>query len=176
MASDGTPEDRRIGENVRVLRGELSQQAVADAMRERGWKWSQATVWSVEKGERPLRLAEAEALAHVLKAPTVASLLSPPEEAYREIALRRTATAYQAIVSATREFLEARDELGADEIRVGGQVAPRVWITETIRRWLENEHGPEDAVAEARLDYEIAVDAERRRSEGPDVAGEGHDG
>ena len=158
------------------MRGDRSQQSVADAMRERGWKWSQATVWSVEKGERPLRLAEAEALAQVLKAPTVASLLSSPEEAYREVALRRTAAAYRAIVKATREFLDARDELGADQILVGGQVAPRTWITEGIKSWLENDRGPEDAVAEARLEWEIEIEADRRRYEGRDVAGDGDDG
>lgn len=165
-----------IGQTVSALRGQRTQQSVADAMRELGWKWSQATVWSVEKGERPLRLAEAEALAHVLNAPTVASLLSSREEAYREVALRKTAEAYRAIVSATREFLDARDELGADEIRVGGEVAPRTWVTEAIKHWLDNDRGPEDAVAEARLDYEIEIDAERRRYEGLDLTGDGHDG
>lgn len=45
----------------------MSQQALADLMRARGWKWSQATVWAVEKGERPLRLAEATDLAELLK-------------------------------------------------------------------------------------------------------------
>lgn len=52
--------------NVARLRGERSQKGVADAMRERGWKWSQATVWAIEKGERPLRLVEADDLATVL--------------------------------------------------------------------------------------------------------------
>lgn len=36
-------------------------------MKERGLKWSQATVWNVERGERPLRLAEARVLVDVLK-------------------------------------------------------------------------------------------------------------
>ena len=58
--------DQDVGQAVARLRGERTQQAIADAMRERGWKWSQATVWSVEKGERPLRLREAAVLASVL--------------------------------------------------------------------------------------------------------------
>lgn len=57
--------ERQIGEAVAKLRGDTSQQAVAESMRLRGWKWSQATVWSVEKGDRPLRLAEAQDLANV---------------------------------------------------------------------------------------------------------------
>ena len=56
----------RIGAAVHALRGPASQQSVADAMRHRGWRWSQATVWSVETGRRPLRLAEARDLAEIL--------------------------------------------------------------------------------------------------------------
>lgn len=59
-------DDRRIGENLARLRGSLTQQALANEMRLRGWKWSQATVWSVEKAERPLRLAEALDVADIL--------------------------------------------------------------------------------------------------------------
>jgi hypothetical protein len=58
--------DKQIGQNLIRLRGGRSQQDVADEMRELGWRWSQATVWSVEKGERPLRLSEAGDLASVL--------------------------------------------------------------------------------------------------------------
>lgn len=58
--------DHDIGRNVARLRAGLSQQSLADKMRERGWKWSQATVWAVEKGDRPLRFAEAVDLARVL--------------------------------------------------------------------------------------------------------------
>ncbi|UTT52311.1 helix-turn-helix domain-containing protein [Microbacterium maritypicum] len=58
--------DEQIGENLTKLRGEMSQKDLATAMRGRGWKWSQATVWSIEKGERPLRLAEAVDVAWIL--------------------------------------------------------------------------------------------------------------
>lgn len=57
----------------------MSQKDLADAMRARGFKWSQATVWAVEKGERPLRLTEAEGLAAILRInPDL--LLATPEE------------------------------------------------------------------------------------------------
>ncbi len=59
-------EDKRVGENVATLRGDMTQKALADAMRERGHKWSQATVWAVEKGDRPLKLVEAKDLAFIL--------------------------------------------------------------------------------------------------------------
>lgn len=72
--------DRIIGENVARVRAAAnrSQADVADEMRRKGFKWSQATVWSVEKGERPLRLAEAEALAAVLDDSRVSDFLSAP--------------------------------------------------------------------------------------------------
>ena len=58
-------DDDLIGHNLTVLRGSMSQKELADRMRKLGFKWSQATVWSIEKGERPLRLTESEALGSV---------------------------------------------------------------------------------------------------------------
>lgn len=62
--------DELIGQAVMRLRQSrnLTQQSIADLMRERGFRWSQATVWSVESGERPLRLHEAFALTDGLEA------------------------------------------------------------------------------------------------------------
>ena len=57
--------DARIGKRLQELRGEMSQAALAAAMAERGHKWSQATVWSVEQGKRPIRLAEADDVASI---------------------------------------------------------------------------------------------------------------
>ncbi|GAA4342084.1 helix-turn-helix domain-containing protein [Microbacterium rhizosphaerae] len=58
-------DDELIGRNLTVLRGTMSQKELAERMRKLGFKWSQATVWSIEKGERPLRLTESEALGSV---------------------------------------------------------------------------------------------------------------
>lgn len=58
--------DQLIGANLAKLRGDRSQQWLADAMREAGFDWAQATVWSIEKGKRPIRLAEGEAAARTL--------------------------------------------------------------------------------------------------------------
>jgi transcriptional regulator with XRE-family HTH domain len=57
--------DEQIGRNLSALRGDMSQKDLADRMRRRGFKWSQATVWAIEKGERPLRVTEAEAIGDV---------------------------------------------------------------------------------------------------------------
>ncbi len=58
--------DERIGRNLQHLRGEMSQSALASAMKERGWRWSQPTVAAIEKGERSLKLAETADLADLL--------------------------------------------------------------------------------------------------------------
>ena len=59
--------DQRIGRNIQALRGDMTQSDLAAGMRERGWKWTQPTVTSVEKGDRPLRLAEAVSLSEILE-------------------------------------------------------------------------------------------------------------
>ena len=59
--------EETIGRNLAQMRksGAWSQSDIANHMRELGFKWSQATVWSVETGERPLRLTEAVCLAEL---------------------------------------------------------------------------------------------------------------
>lgn len=64
--TDERARQEAIGKTVAVWRGTMSQKALADAMRSRGHKWSQSTVWSVEAGTRPLRLTEAQDLALLL--------------------------------------------------------------------------------------------------------------
>lgn len=115
--------DQAIGRALSVARGDaFSQQAVADAMRQRGWKWSQATVWSVEKGERPLRLAEAEDLAYILGR-ELGELLAQPEEVEVVHGMDRVATAISDIVASAEDYLDALDELAfcLDELRQTGQ-------------------------------------------------------
>lgn len=56
----------QIGTNLLNYRGDMSQTELAGIMRGLGFKWSQATVWAIEKGERSLRLEEAEAVARCL--------------------------------------------------------------------------------------------------------------
>lgn len=58
--------DATIGQNLQRLRGEMSQTTLANTMKERGHRWTQPTVVAVEKGERPLRLAEAVDIASIL--------------------------------------------------------------------------------------------------------------
>ncbi|GAA1149447.1 hypothetical protein MOX01_22620 [Microbacterium oxydans] len=48
-------------------RAGLSQKELAASMTDRGFKWSQATVSQIEKGERPVRLSEADHLAELIR-------------------------------------------------------------------------------------------------------------
>ncbi|NYF29054.1 helix-turn-helix transcriptional regulator [Microbacterium sp. JAI119] len=62
--------EEQIGAEVQAAREKmpgLSQKGLALVMTTRGFKWSQATVSQIEKGERPLRLSEADHLAELIR-------------------------------------------------------------------------------------------------------------
>lgn len=92
--------DEQIGRNLASLRGGMSQRELATRMRAAGFKWSHLTVASVERGDRPLRLSEASAIAELLELQGLQSITAPEGEfeylvtegklkaAERELALR----------------------------------------------------------------------------------------
>lgn len=86
--------DQVIGANLARLRGDRTQSELATAMRGQGHKWSQATVWKVETGERPLRLVEALALANVLGL-DLATLTGAEDEQLRALRAAITETERQ---------------------------------------------------------------------------------
>lgn len=61
--------ERRIGRNLRRIREalELTQQDVAERLREKGHRFHQTQIAKIERGERPLRVNEWLAIAEVLK-------------------------------------------------------------------------------------------------------------
>lgn len=74
--------DQRIGENIAAYREPRSQEWLAEQMRSRGHeKWSQSTVWSVEKGKRPIRFTEAADLVQILGLRYVEDLMRTKSEA-----------------------------------------------------------------------------------------------
>lgn len=149
--------DKRIGAAITTLRGERSQQSVADAMRERGWKWSQATVWSVEKGERPLRLVEAEDLASVLST-FVGMFTATPVEVQLHAAMGQLKSRFDGIARLTGEFLQWQEQIRAgleSATKEGVQLRPAV---ELAGGWLEG--GPEEAVAFGRMVRERESDVD----------------
>ena len=157
-----TEQDRHIGQTMAILRGDKTQQAVADEMRQRGWRWSQSTVWSVEKGDRALRLAEAEDLSAVLGTASVHSFLTEPVGAHIQQGVRRVSNAYRAIVESVWECLDAQDALRVHLMRAHAD-GHELTDVELVQRdlWARAPDVPEKAVAEARSEYE-----QRLRDEG----------
>jgi transcriptional regulator with XRE-family HTH domain len=66
--------ERRFGEVVRGWRQDRnwSQEDVAERLRHQGFEMHQTTVAKIERGARPLRVAEATALAEVFEMPIMA--------------------------------------------------------------------------------------------------------
>ena len=60
--------DQNIAANLRTYReaGSVSQEELAQRMASRGFGFSQATIWKIESGQRPVRASELVALADCL--------------------------------------------------------------------------------------------------------------
>lgn len=58
--------DWQLGQSLASFRGSMTQVELAVEMRARGWRWSGATVSTVETGHRSLKVAEAKDLAGIL--------------------------------------------------------------------------------------------------------------
>lgn len=69
MTETGPTFDELVGRNIQELRTAraMSQSTLAKELEDRGLPFRQQTIVKVEKGQRPLRLAEAEQIAHVLE-------------------------------------------------------------------------------------------------------------
>ncbi|WP_157156247.1 helix-turn-helix domain-containing protein [Diaminobutyricimonas sp. LJ205] len=148
--------DELIGKNLQNLRGDMSQKELADKMRALGWKWSQATVWSIEKGERPLRLAEADALFDVLKLDGIEELLKLPaaysyfnalqrleetEADLRQLAIKWPLRLFY--VAAEADAWEREEGEGIVEKSSGVEINFSETVTEAIQRlWSSSEFIP----------------------------------
>lgn len=94
-------------------------------MRDMGWKWSQATVWSVESGKRPLRLAEAQDVASILEVPLdrLTSSMSPAD-AHARAAASTLRNRCADLVAALQDFRKARERVDY-LIKMGTMISPR---------------------------------------------------
>lgn len=112
-------DDAVIGQKIARLRGGMSQAQLAELMRDQfGWRWSQATVWAIEKGERPLRFAEAQDLVNVLGAALdypldLLDLTAEPSTTGLLLALAMIGHADTRLHLALREYGEAAKDLSA---------------------------------------------------------------
>lgn len=95
--------DQEIGQRLKAARGAISQKGLAKQMKSLGWRWSQTTVWSIEEGERPLRLSEAASLSKILAVTPDSLVALPSDTTYRLEAIRlraATAVAIDALTNA----------------------------------------------------------------------------
>lgn len=101
-------DDKQIGLNLLRLREQagLSQKELAAAVKKAGPRWSQATVWSVESGERPLRLTEALLLGNILEV-NYQSLVRDTEQGEYEIALNELVAAHEQLAKAVSVYDQA---------------------------------------------------------------------
>lgn len=151
MAAD---HDERIGQALASLRGGRSQKALAKEMRDRGWKWSQTTVWSVERGARPLKLAEAQSLAAIFGT-EISSLLDDRSDIQIREAIYECEVGERQIRSDSMEFLAAQARLKDLLSGVRAQGKP----TADYDDWLEQT--PERIAAAARSLWRLDTEAER---------------
>lgn len=154
--------DQNIAANLRIYReaGSISQDELAQRMTDRGFGFSQATIWKIESGQRPVRASELVALADSLGVMSVTSLTHEPDAARHQVRLeqanRNTHDAYQTLRQAAAGYLDAQIELV-----VAARMAhdAGVTVTELHTSWLDTP--PEEAVIQARVE----ADQEAARSE-----------
>lgn len=147
--------DANIAANVRAYREALgiSQEDLAARLAEAGFSFSQATVWKVENGQRPVKAAELAALADLLEIRGAMSLTLRPGTARHLIDLQQAgahaSTIWHEVKDAAAEYLEAQLNLlvAAYEAREAG-----ITVTELETAWLTTT--PEEAVIQARVDSE----------------------
>src|SRR5262249_7394260 len=109
--------DANFAANLRHYRelAGISQEELANRMTARGFGFSQATIWKIEQGKRPVRIGEAVALAAAVDLPVWRSLMEPPDEFTLQVrvdqANHRALAAYDELKAAAKAYLAAQDEL-----------------------------------------------------------------
>ena len=166
---DRDPRDVQAGENLAILRGDMTQSALAAKMRERGWKWSQATVWAIERGDRPLRIAEAVDVLSLVPGAGAGgieySLLRPSLTSQLNLRGRAARDAWEAVVAAIVAFRNAQMNLSyvysqareeGVELRTGDLMVVESWldpnsvsqaVEEADERWWRDMTADEDREA-----------------------------
>ena len=154
--------DQNIAANLRTYReaGNISQEELAQRMADLGFGFSQATIWKIESGRRPVRASELVALADSLGVMSATSLTRKPDAARHQVQLdqanRKAHDAYGTLREAAAGYLDAQFELlvASREAQDAGLA-----VTELHTSWLGTP--PEEAVIQARVE----TDQEAARSE-----------
>lgn len=148
--------EKRIGAVVRKYRGEMTQATLAERMRQHGFrKWSQSTVWSVERGDRSLKHSEALALTEVLGIVSW-RFDAQDEEVTLRLAMAEASRLWQEIKTLTTEFKEAQAAIAVSLHYAAEKGLPLPAGMAVGGGWLES--GPVQAAREAEYEYENADD------------------
>lgn len=139
----------------------LSQEELARRMVERGFGFSQATIWKIEQNKRPVRIGEAVALGEAFGVPMWRHLTEEPRHfrlgARVDRANRSAYNAYDQVKAAAAEYLEAQLEL---VVAVRDATDAGEHVAEFRRTWLDTP--AERAVLEARVEAEHAEEDANR--------------
>lgn len=101
--------EKRFGETIRIWRNERGwpQEEVARRLRWQGFDLHQTTIAKIERGARPLRIAEAAALAEVFEMPITAIFgLTLPEDRTANLDAQR-----RELEQARRQVDDSRETL-----------------------------------------------------------------
>ena len=145
--------DQNIAANMRTYReaGNISQEELAQRMADRGFGFSQATIWKIESGQRPVRVSELVALADSLQVLSVMDLASEPaagrHHAQLRHAHRKAHDAYQTLKEAAAAYIEAQIEL---VVAARAAQDDGVTVAELDTSWLSVL--AEEAIIEARIE------------------------
>jgi transcriptional regulator with XRE-family HTH domain len=130
----------------------MTQEELAQRVASCGFPFTQATVWKVEQGQRPVKAGELIALRDVLGRILVTDLTDHPDSARHTIKLERArenaSDAYGALKAAAAAYLDAQVQL-VYAARVAHDAGHGVGL---YTSWLTTT--PEEAVIEARVEYE----------------------
>jgi len=135
--------EKSFGERVKQWRRarNWSQEDLAERLRVHGFEMHQTTVAKIERGARPLRVAEAAAIATVFRAPPLAVFLGrPPENVPWPLQ-----QLHEAMAMAEERLAYLKQEMEASAARYVAQQA--------------------DVYDLARILNEVALEAEKRNAE-----------
>lgn len=158
--------DRNVAANLRHFREQagLSQDELAQRMTERGFGFTQATIWKIESGQRVVKISEVVALGDALGLLTWTYLTSEQQVgqhiAELQAANSRAHRAYEVLKAAAGQYIE--EQIGVlfsvRRAQDAGLETDEMWTS-----WLGIP--AERAVIEARVDMdraeEVAVDRDR---------------
>ncbi|MFJ3027971.1 hypothetical protein ACIPEQ_03935 [Curtobacterium sp. NPDC087080] len=148
-------------------------------MRQCGFRWFQATVWTIERAERPLRVGEAQVAAQAMGRPFF-NFAADDGAADIEAAMRECSQAAQVIDAALTRFEEARFDLAFQEKKLPEEVTNRHhnvggWLSTSVEDLVQQhrEHRREDGSPLGRL---AAADGEWLQEYNATIAKEYADG